>query len=61
VARFEASQESKVRVADLIPKHKTVGLTVEEASDLDHFLQLEHVMRLAKARARFAVDGRTRD
>ena len=52
VAHFEASPESKSRVADLIYKQKTAGLTAEEASDLDHFLKLEHVMRLAKARAR---------
>jgi hypothetical protein len=29
-----------------------MGLTPEESSELDHYLQLEHLMRLAKARAR---------
>ncbi len=52
VARFEASPETKDRVADLIYREKTSGLTPEEASDLDDFLKLEHIMRLAKARAR---------
>jgi hypothetical protein len=52
VAHFEASRESKSRGDDLIHNQKTAGLTAEEASDLDHFLKLEHVMRLAKARAR---------
>jgi hypothetical protein len=52
VAQFEASSESKQRVADLVYRQKTTGLTPEEASELDHFLKLEHVMRLAKARAR---------
>jgi hypothetical protein len=51
VARFEASQETKEYVADLIHKEKT-GLTPDEPSELDHFLKFEHVMRLAKARAR---------
>jgi len=52
VARFEASQQTKEYVADLLHKEKTVGLTPEELSELDHFLKLEHLMRLAKARAR---------
>ncbi|MCL4194756.1 MAG: hypothetical protein KJZ87_23660 [Thermoguttaceae bacterium] len=51
VARFEASAETRDRVADLIWRQKTVGLDAEEASELQHYLQLEHVLRLAKARA----------
>ncbi|MCB9767180.1 MAG: hypothetical protein H6751_17465 [Candidatus Omnitrophica bacterium] len=52
VAHFEPSQQSKDYVADLIHKEKTTGLTPEESSELDHFTRLEHLMRLAKARAR---------
>ena len=52
VAHFEASEETKNHVADLLHKEKTSGLTPEEISELDHFLKLEHVIRLAKARAR---------
>lgn len=52
VARFEPSQEAKDYVADLIHREKTSGLTSEELSELDHFMKLEHLMRLAKARAR---------
>ena len=52
VARFEPSQPTKDYVADLLHKEKTSGLTPEESSELDHFLKLEHLMRLAKARAR---------
>jgi hypothetical protein len=52
VAHYEASQQTKDYVADLIHKEKTSGLTPDEASELDHFLTLEHMMRLAKARAR---------
>ena len=52
VARFEPSQKTKDYVADLIHKEKTAGLTAEESSELDHFVKLEHLMRLAKARAR---------
>lgn len=52
VAHFEPSQKTKDFVADLIHKEKTTGLTPEESSELDHFLKVEHLMRLAKARAR---------
>jgi uncharacterized protein (DUF885 family) len=52
VAKFEASPESKEYVADLIHKEKTSGLTPEETSELDHYMQIEHLMRLAKARAK---------
>ena len=52
VAHFEPSQETKDHVADLIHREKTSTLTVEESSELDHYMKLEHLMRLAKARAR---------
>lgn len=52
VAQFEASQETKDHVADLIHKEKPAGLTPQARSELDHFIWLEHLMRLAKARAR---------
>lgn len=52
VATYEPSQRTKDLVADLIHKEKTTGLTPEESSELDHFLKLEHLMRLAKARAK---------
>jgi len=49
---FEPSEVVKDRVADLIYKEKTYGLSLDEKSELDHYMQLEHIMRLAKARAR---------
>jgi len=52
VARFEPSQETKDRVAELIHREKTSGLEPDEASELDQYLRMEHMMRLAKARAR---------
>jgi hypothetical protein len=39
-------------VAELIHKEKSVGLSAEEATELEHYLTLEHMMRLAKDRAR---------
>ena len=52
VADFQPSAETKAHVAELIHREKTSGLSAEEKSELQHFLHLEHLMRLAKARAR---------
>ncbi len=52
VAAFQPSDAAKARVAELVVKEKRAGLAPEEVSELDHYLQLEHLMRLAKARAR---------
>jgi hypothetical protein len=52
VVLFQPSEAAKARVADLIHREKTAGLLSEETTELNHYMQLEHVMRLAKARAR---------
>lgn len=52
VIAFQPSAEVKARVANLIYQEKTSGLSPSDKSELDHYLQLEHLMRLAKARAR---------
>jgi hypothetical protein len=49
---FHPSPAAKAKVADLLEREKTTGLSPEEQSELDNFLQLEHFMRLAKAKAR---------
>jgi hypothetical protein len=51
VIAFRPSEAAKARVADLIFREKTEGLPDDEKSELDHYLQIEHLMRLAKARA----------
>lgn len=58
VISFQPSEAVKERVADLIYREKSFGISPAEKSELDHYLQLEHLMRLAKARARQHVsDG----
>jgi hypothetical protein len=52
VAAFQASREARKRVEELIEREKQEALSPEEASELTRYLQLEHLMRLAKARAR---------
>ncbi len=52
VIAFRPSEAVKERVAHLIEREKTTGISPDEKSELDHYMQLEHLMRLAKARAR---------
>lgn len=52
VAEYRPSKEARIRVAELLAREKTTGLTPEEASELQSYLHLEHIIRLAKARAR---------
>jgi GTP-dependent phosphoenolpyruvate carboxykinase len=52
IIAFRPSEAAKERVAELIAKNKNESLSQEEQSELNHYLQLEHLMRLAKARAR---------
>ena len=49
--QFKASPETKARVAELIHREKTVGLTPDETAELDSYEELEHLMIMAKARA----------
>lgn len=52
VAAFQPSLETKERISNLIHREKTTDISPDEKSELDHYMQLEHLMRLAKARAR---------
>jgi len=38
-------------VAALIEREKADTLSPEEEAELDHFMELEHILRMAKARA----------
>ncbi len=52
VVNFRPSEQAQARVADLIQRQKSSGLSAEETAELNQYLQIEHLMRLAKARAR---------
>ncbi len=54
VAAWTPSQRTRDRVAGLIEAEKAGTLTTDERIELNHYLELEHLMRLAKARARQA-------
>jgi O-succinylbenzoate synthase len=57
VVAFRPSEATRERVADLLRREKTEGISAEETSELEHYLQLEHLMRLAKARAKRHLAG----
>ena len=59
VAAFHPSDESRQHVGDLIVREKEGALSPEEAADLGHYMQLEQLMRMAKARARRHLSGNT--
>lgn len=52
VISFQPSDEVKTRVGDLISREKEESLSAEEKTELNLYIQLEHIMRLAKAKAR---------
>jgi len=52
VVDFKPSEPARQRVWDLIERQKTSPLPAEEQTELDHYPEIEHLMRLAKARAR---------
>ena len=49
---FKPSEAARQRVWDLVEREKACVLPDDEKSELDHYLEIEHLMRLAKARAR---------
>ena len=52
VTQFQPSAEAQQRVAELIQREKEQPLSPAESTELDHFMELEHILRMAKARAR---------
>ncbi|MFN6535211.1 MAG: hypothetical protein RM021_002395 [Nostoc sp. EkiNYC01] len=56
VIDFKLSDAAKDRLEDLVYRAKTESLTGSEQRELDRFLTLEHIMTLAKAKARTYVN-----
>jgi hypothetical protein len=52
IISFQPSDETKQRVAELIRREKAEGLSPDESAELKCYLDLEHLLRLVKARAR---------
>jgi hypothetical protein len=52
MANFQPSEEAVRRVRELLARQKDGHLDEAESRELEQTLQLEHLMRLAKAKAR---------
>ena len=58
VANFRPSPEAQKRVAELLERQLESELTEEETAELDSFVQLEHILGLARAKAQLILAGR---
>lgn len=52
VVDFQPSLTAQHRALELLDLAKEDRLTAEQESELEHFTELEHILRMAKARAR---------
>jgi hypothetical protein len=52
VVAFHPSDGVRRRVAELVERSRNGSISAEERSELEDYLQLEHIMIMAKARAR---------
>ena len=52
VVAFHPSESARKRVAELVGRSREGSISPEDQSELDDYLQLEHIMIMAKARAR---------
>jgi hypothetical protein len=59
VASFCPSPEAQKRVAELLERQRESELTAEETAELDDFVQLEHLLGLAKAKAQVILASRS--
>ena len=57
VIDFKPSQLAKSQVFELLQKKKSDALTSYESAELDVCMLIEHLMRLAKARAMINLDN----
>lgn len=55
VLAFHAPKEIQVRVEELLEKKREEGLSEQEGKELEHYFILEHIVRLAKSRARLIL------
>ncbi len=55
VLAFHAPSNIQERVEVLLEKKQQSGLTLAEKEELDHYFILEHIVRLAKSRARLRM------
>ena len=52
VLAFKPSIETQLQLEELLSKNEEGSLSTEEQKEMEQFLMLEHLMRLAKSKAR---------
>ena len=55
VLEMRATDEMQKRLEELIDQEKNTGLNPAEKDELDHYIVLERLIRLAKARALYRL------
>jgi len=58
VAEYQPSAAARERAAALVDMAREGALTPEQESELEHFTELEHILRMAKLRARQILAAR---
>jgi hypothetical protein len=56
VVSFRPSLKAQHRISELIARRHEGTISAQEALELDDFLELEHLLIMAKARARQHID-----
>lgn len=51
VLEYKASPQSQERLFALLQKNKQTSLSLEETQEMEYYMMIEHLVRLAKARA----------
>lgn len=59
VIDFRPSPEAQEKIEDLTAREKDGSLLPQERQELDHFMELEHILRMAKAKAREILSQRS--
>ena len=52
IVSFSPSEASQLRLEDLQFKRREEGLTEDELHELEQFVMVEHIMRIAKVKAK---------
>jgi hypothetical protein len=59
VINFRPSSEAQERLSELLERNREGKLTEEESAELDKAMTLEHIVRMAKAKARLILANRS--
>jgi hypothetical protein len=55
VVNYRPSDDAQRRIAELIELEREGSLSPLDKAELDHFVELEHILRMAKAKAQLIL------